>query len=126
EGFLGQLTGSLVWQNQGVMRLHGPTPNYEHPNSFSGMALGTMPFVFYLFSVCKRPVKGVLVVQGVFAATIVLFTGSRTGYLGFVGFVLCALWKAKRKMRAAAMLLLVCAVALPLIPADYVERFASI
>ena len=34
EGLLGNITGSLIWQNQEIMRLHGSTPNYEHPNSF--------------------------------------------------------------------------------------------
>jgi len=40
EGVIGLLNGSLVWQNQGTPRLHGATPNYEHPNSFAGTQLG--------------------------------------------------------------------------------------
>ena len=34
EGFLGWYTGSLVWENQGIPRLHGSTSMYGHPNAF--------------------------------------------------------------------------------------------
>src|SRR5262249_40503640 len=57
EGFLGSVTGSMMWENQGVMRLHGTTLMYAHPNSLAGMALGTLPFIFYLYPVCIRPLK---------------------------------------------------------------------
>jgi len=54
EGFVGWWTGGLVWQNQGIMRLHGSTPLYAHPNSFSGMAVGCLPFIYYLYPVVVR------------------------------------------------------------------------
>jgi O-antigen ligase len=126
EGFVGQLTGSLVWQNQGVMRLHGSTPSYGHPNSFSGMAVGTFPFIYYLFPAASRRWKVVLITLAVFSATVVLFTGSRTGYIGWFGFLAFVLYKAKHKFRAVAAVLLVAAIGLPFVPADYAERFNSI
>ena len=39
EGVLGWKSGSLVWQNQGIMRLHGSIPILMHPNSFSGFGV---------------------------------------------------------------------------------------
>lgn len=126
EGFIGQLSGSLVWENQGVLRLHGTTPIYEHPNSFSGMALGTLPFVFYLYPLCKRKLKLALLVLALFSCTIILFTGSRTGYIGFIGFVVFVIFKARRPMRAIAVIAVITGLALPLIPADYTGRFDSI
>ena len=126
EGFLGQITGSLLWQNQGVMRLHGATPNYESPNSFSGMALGALPFVFYLFPVCSRRFKVVMIVLAVFCLNIILFTGSRTGYVGFLGFILFLLYKAKRRSQAVFVVVALAAATLPFVPADYLERFDSI
>ena len=63
EGTFGWLTGGLVWQNQGIMRLHGSTLLYRHPNSFSGMAVGCLPFIFYLFPVATRFNKLVLLFQ---------------------------------------------------------------
>jgi O-antigen ligase len=126
EGFTGQITGSLVWLNQGVMRLHGPTPTYEHPNSFAGMALGTVPFVFYLFPIANRWEKAVLLTLAVFAGCIILFTGSRTGYIGFLGFVAFTIWRSSRRFRAVAAVVLVAALTIPFIPEQYTERFTSI
>lgn len=126
EGFLGTITGSLVWQNQGVMRLHGTTPIYEHPNSFSGMALGTLPFAFYLFPVCRRPLKAALLILAVFSCTIVLFSGSRTAYIGSIGFIAFIILKSRRPIRTFAVVAILAAVTLPMVPADYVGRFDSI
>ena len=32
EAVRGLISGSLVWGNQGIMRLHGSVPRYGHPN----------------------------------------------------------------------------------------------
>ena len=60
EGFIGKISGSMMWENQGVMRLHGPTGLYAHPNSFAGMAIGTIPFVYYLTPISRRVIKIIL------------------------------------------------------------------
>jgi putative inorganic carbon (hco3(-)) transporter len=126
EGLVGRLNGSMMWENQGVFRLHGPTSLYTHPNSYAGMALGTLPFVVYLFPVASRWVKGFLFMLALFAGNIILFSGSRTGYVGLVGFLLVAVWKTKRRVRTLCVLAVVTGVALPLVPTDYIERFNTI
>jgi len=126
EGFIGQITGGLVWQNQGVMRLHGPTPLYAHPNSFSGMALGTVPFIYYLFPIVHRWVKAVLIIMLVFAINIILFTGSRTGYVAFFFFVLFVFLRSKTKMKFLMYALIIGVICIPMVPQDYIERFHSI
>lgn len=126
EGFLGQITGSLVWENQGVMRLHGTTPLYEHPNSFSGFGLGILPFVYYLFPVANRWQKVFLLVMLVFSINIILFTGSRTGYVGFILFAAYVLLRSKHKFKFIAAAVVVVLIAVPLIPQQYIARFESI
>jgi putative inorganic carbon (HCO3(-)) transporter len=126
EGLHGKLTGGLVWQNQGVLRLHGPTPNYLHPNSFAGMALGTLPFVFYLYPLANRWQRAALALQTLFAGNIVLFSASRTGYVGFLGMVGTIVAKSRRKGRAIILTSVLALVSIPLIPADYIDRFVSI
>jgi O-antigen ligase len=126
EGLVGQLTGGLVWQNQGVMRLHGATMMYRHPNSFSGMALGTLPFILYLFPVVNKWLKLVLLAQLVLSLNIIVFTGSRTGYIGFIGVALVWFFRTKKKGVILFCLLLFFAVSLKYIPEQYIERFKSI
>jgi O-antigen ligase len=126
EGFVGQLTGSMVWQNQGVMRLHGATPLYAHPNSFSGMALGTLPFLYYFFPLVPRYLKLIFLIMVIFAINIIVFTGSRTGYVGFVFFCLFLFFQSQYKIKLLVAGLIVLFVAIPFVPDQYVQRFNSI
>jgi len=126
EGFWGQVTGGLVWQNQGIMRLHGATPLYEHPNSFAGMALGTLPFIYYLFPLANRWIKIVLLVLFGFSMLIVLFTGSRTGYVALCFIILFIIVRSKNRIKVLAVLTAVSLIAIPLVPDQYTERFHSI
>lgn len=126
EGVLGLITGSLVWENQGTPRLHGATPNYAHPNSFSGTQLGTLPFLGYLFPLASRWLKWIIAVQGLSAVIIVITTGSRTGYIALVLWIVFLLLQTRRKMRAIVLAVIVTLVALPLVPTDYMARFETI
>jgi O-antigen ligase len=126
EGLLGRLTGGLIWENQGTMRLHGPTPIYEHPNSFAGMALGTLPYIFYFFPLANRWIKIMLAALAVCSLNIVIFTGSRTGYIALAAFVALVVLKSQRKLRAVGILVLVLALATPLVPQQYLDRFGTV
>lgn len=126
EGLLGQITGHMVWENQGVMRLHGSTPIYGHPNSFSGMALGTIPFIIYLFPLANKWQKLVLAILFIFAANIIVHTGSRTGYVAFFILIFFMFLNSQNKKKA---LLIMCAgltLLISVIDVQYTERFNSI
>lgn len=123
EGLVGQLTGGLVWQNQGVMRLHGSTPNYMHPNSFTGMALGTIPFVLYLFPIVPKWLKLILAVQFVFACNIILHTGSRTGYVAFFIMLFVWLMKSQKKILIGSIAIIALLIAVQYIDNQYIARF---
>ncbi|ANA40115.1 O-antigen ligase family protein [Geobacter anodireducens] len=126
EGLVGRLSGGLIWENQGIMRLHGPTPIYGHPNSFAGMAMGTLPFVYFLWPLSNKYIKAVLLVIGILSLHIVLYTGSRTAYVGIFAFVAFAFYTTSNKKRFIGCMVLALALSLPMVPSDYQERFRSI
>ena len=126
EGLLGHLSGGLVWENQGIIRLHGSTPLYAHPNSFAGMALGTLPFVYFLWPLCTSYIKGILLTIGILSLHIILYTGSRTAYVAVMAFFAFVFYKSKRKKKFIVCFVLALVVSLPMIPSDYYERFRSI
>lgn len=129
EGFVGWLGGGLVWQNQGVMRLHGSTPSYRHPNSFSGMAVGCLPFIYFLFPVVKKYWQKILllILLG-FSLTIIVFTASRTGYVATGLLVVYAIIKLKGKSKKIALITLFVGfpVIFSLAPSEYLDRLQSI
>ncbi len=126
EGLVGKITGSMVWQNQGVMRLHGSTDLYGHPNSFAGMALGTLPFIMYLFPISNRWVKSILLIQVVFAFNIIIFSGSRTGYVGLIGMTLFFIFRSKKKMKFIFLGAVFFLGMFSFVPQEYLSRFESI
>jgi O-antigen ligase len=126
EGIVGQLTGSMVWQNQGVMRLHGSTSLYAHPNSFAGMALGTIPFIIYLFPIVPKYLRAVFIIQLIFAFNIVLHSGSRTGYVGFLIMLFFMIYRSKIKKKAIFLTICLIISIVPLIDDQYANRFMTI
>jgi len=126
EGFLGIITGSLLWENQGILRLHGPTPMYEHPNSFAGMAIGSLPFALYLLPAANRWQKAALVTLAAFAVMIVVFTGSRTGYVAAAGFLMVVVVRSRRIVLGATLAAVATVMLLTFVPDEYKGRFESI
>jgi O-antigen ligase len=126
EEWLGRVTGSLVWQNQGVMRLNGTTGMYRHPTSLSGLGLGMIPFIYYLFPIANKWGKGVLLLLLLFSLNIILYTGARTGYVGLILFAVYVFWRSQYKLKFTIAAVVICAVAIPNIPDQYIARFQSI
>lgn len=128
EGLYGWITGGMVWENQGIPRLHGVTVMFAHPNSYSGFAVGCLPFCMY-FLPC---VKSNLFRIGLFSLlicslVIIVSTGSRTGYLAtsiWFLYYLSTLNIGKGKIVLAVMLAVF--VTVSVVPGDYQERFGSI
>ncbi len=128
EGVIGGITGSLIWENQGIMRLHG-NGLWSHPNSFSQFALGPLPFCIYLFPILKKWYYRIGIVSlTVFSSYVVLYTGSRTGYLGFILLAILTFFKLPKSYRRVFSLLLTILVVISIffVPKQYKERFRSI
>ncbi len=127
EASRGALTGGLIWENQGVMRLHGAVPIYRHPNSLGGVAMGLIPFSVFLIPVVKRWWLKIALLGPLATATIcILYSGSRTAYVAFFVFLLFWWSQSAKKMRWLLVAAALGIAALPLVPEQYVERFKSI
>lgn len=128
ESVRGGLFGGMMWQNQGVMRLHGPTPLFEHPNSLAGLALGLVPFAMYLFPIARsRAFKVVLAGSIGFALVCIVLTGSRTAYIGVIALAAFAVIKARWRVGTIMTAGLVAAVILAVLaPQEYKARFETL
>lgn len=127
ESFKGALNGSMIWENQGVPRLHGDTPLFQHPNSLAGLAMGVLPFVYYLYPVVRsKLIRIFLLALTVTSAGCVMYSGSRTAYLGLIVFGIFLLWKSQAKMKFILVASVILCVAVPLIPQSYKLRFNTI
>ncbi len=127
EAARGALSGGLIWENQGVMRLHGAVPIYAHPNSLGGVAIGIIPFVVFLFPVIRGWSYKLMLVPPLLTAGIcMLYSGSRTTYVGFFSFMLYWWITSANKLRWLLIAAAVSVAALPIIPDQYVDRFKSI
>lgn len=126
EGLVGKITGGTMWENQGIMRLHGTTSLYSHPNSYAGMALGTVPFIFCLWPISRWIIRAILAVQMLFAVNIILYSGSRTAYVGLIGLLLFFWLGSKAKKKLALYGVIIFLVGFVAAPSTYLERFQSI
>jgi len=127
EAVRGLITGGLVWQNQGIMRLHGAVPIYMHPNSLGGVATGPLPFVVFLYPHLRAwYLKIGLLALLATSLICIVYSGSRTAYIGFLGFLLWWFIQTPNKIRFLVRFLVVGAVFVSIIPDQYIERFESI
>lgn len=127
ESVQGLISGSLYWQNQGVMRLHGAVPMYGHPNSLGGVSLGALPFVVYLWSEVRRwYLRAGLLAVATTSTICVIYSGSRTAYVGLMGLLAWMFMLSPKKGRFIAIVLALGAVVVMVLPDQYIERFESI
>lgn len=126
EGLVGKISGGMIWESQGYMRLRGVTPMYGHPNSFSGMALGTLPFIYYYFPLANKYVRCLFIIQALLSFNIIIFTASRTGYVALLGAISYLLYNSKKKFKFIVFAIIAAFIATAFIPSDYYERFESI
>lgn len=128
EGLIGFVTGNMVWENQGIPRLHGSIDMYGHPNSFSGFGVCLLPFIYCFYPLMNKYMKAALIFLAICAAVIILFTGSRTGYIATSFFLIYALFKTFRKsfLKFFFLAIPILIVAIYFLPDDYKGRFGSI
>lgn len=128
EAFLGKITGSMVWENQGVPRLFGsPGTMFGHPNSLSGKVVSVLPFAWYLYPRMRsRWVKLLIVVHIIFSINVIIFTASRTGYLTVIAAsMLLILFAERNKAKVLFATVALGIAAVTFVPPEYKERFVS-
>jgi hypothetical protein len=90
------------------------------------MALGTLPFIYFLWPLGNKYVKLLLLLLGLFSLNIIIYTGSRTGYIGIIAFIIYIFLLSNNKKQFLARFLLLSILVIPLIPSQYKERFDTI
>lgn len=126
EGVFGVITGGMVWENQGIPRLHGVTKLYTHPNSLSGLAVSALPFFLFLFRF--QTVIGKVIFLGAIVGllVVVMYTGSRTGYVATLILAIAILLRLGLfKFKTVALFVLISVAGAVLIPQDYKDRFGT-
>ena len=126
EGVLGYVTGAMVWENQGIPRLHATTPMYAHPNSLAGTQLGTIPFLIGLLPLAPKWLRILLIGQAVAVLGIVVVCGSRTAYVAFLGWLAFRVASSKHRMKTLVVGAILLTVIASILPLEYHERFNSI
>ncbi len=127
ESVQGLISGGLVWWNQGIMRLHGSVPIYQHPNSLGAVALDPLPFAIFLWPALRRWWWSLaLAVMATASLICIVYSGSRSAYVALIALVGWWWWRSRHKGRWLALALLVAPLLLMLVPVDYVGRFESI
>ena len=127
EGYHGILTGGLIWENQGIPRLHGVTGNYRHPNSLSGLAAGALPFFICLFKFQRISIKTVFLITIAGLLLIVLYTGSRTGYVATLMVIAAFILRyGIFKLKTIIVTLIALILLLTFIPESYQKRFETV
>lgn len=127
EGYFGIFTGGMMWQNQGIMRLHGVTPLFRHPNSLSGLAVSALPFFVFLFKFQTWHTKIAFLIGGMGLLLIVLYTGSRTGYLATFVIFLCMVYRMGiLRAKTLFYLTVIALAAVVFTPEEYKDRLMTI
>lgn len=127
EAFWGTVTGNMVWYNQGIPRLFGtPGTMFGHPNSLSGKTVSSLAFIYYSLPFAKKIwLKALIAVQLIFSLTIILYTGSRTGYLTVIALLFFIVLLSKKKIYTFIVLVILSLFSIQYIPEHYQERFLS-
>src|SRR5690606_26951708 len=128
EGFIGWGTGNMMWDNQGIQRLHGSTTMFRHPNSYSGFAVGCLAFCYFLLSAVKsKLIKICFLILLTFSLVIVVTTGSRTGYVAVAMGAIFLFFKMKKgRGKLLVIGITVLTIGLNVVSEDYKHRFKSI
>lgn len=127
ESVRGLITGHLVWYNQGIQRLHGAVDLYRHPNGLSLIAVTSLPFIVYLFAVVRsKLLKLVMLGMCGMALICIVYTGSRSGYVGTIAVAIFWWAYSRQRVKMAFVGVLVAVVVVTVLPEQYRERFMSI
>jgi probable O-glycosylation ligase (exosortase A-associated) len=126
-GFLAFRSNVGILMAMGQTRIYGPGGAFEDNNDYALLLNVAAPIAFYVArGEPDRRIK--LICYAIFAMTIatVPFTLSRGGFLGLCVVLLGLALKSKYKLPSAAAVVLIGAMAFPLLPNRVTERVGSI
>ncbi len=127
ESTRGWMTGGMMWYNQGILRLHGSVPLYKHPNGLSLIAVTGVPFLLAIFPVVRSKILRLIMLgMGAMIVPIIIYTGSRAGYLGAIAMVVAWWLSSRHRGRIFVVVAIAAAITVTTLPEQYKGRFKSI
>lgn len=128
EPFVGTFTGSAIWDyHRGYPKLKGMTGLWEHPNSLGGFAAGNLAFLYYMYFAEKKTLGRVFLIGlGAVSLGTIVYTGSRTAYVGVIGLGIIVWLRSSRKGLTLAAIPFLLALVWILAPEAYKNQFLSI
>ncbi len=120
------LHGRHVYR-MGIRRLIGIDQTYSDPNTFAATIVYSLPFVWALLKI-KPPkwLKLGLLAYGAMAVVSIGFTGSRSGMLSFILFLLLIWMQGRKKFIGVIAVVVFLITAWILLPKEYKMRFETI
>ncbi|MGH7681979.1 MAG: putative O-glycosylation ligase, exosortase A system-associated [Candidatus Eiseniibacteriota bacterium] len=127
-GFFGLKGGISSILTGGSGRVYGPPGSFiEDNNDFALALVMVLPIFFYFAKEEPRAwLRHLLRITGVFSIVAAIFTYSRGGFLGLAAVGVFSLAKSKKKVWAAALLIIAVAIALFLVPQAWFDRMNTI
>lgn len=127
ESFFYAIQGLHIRWNSGAMRLFGPPGLFGHPNSLGGVTVASLPFFFFLARAEKSwIVKILLLTLTLTAIRVIMYTNSRTAFIGLIGFGIIFWLFSKRKLPILVLTLVSGFLLWQIAPPETLERFLSL
>jgi putative inorganic carbon (hco3(-)) transporter len=118
--------GRYRW-TMGMKRLLGMDVMYGGPNEFAATAIFALPLVFWLLRVERaHSIRLCLYSSIPLAITVVVFTGSRAGFLTLMIYLLIVLLLSRRKLLGLGLLAAAAMAVIVTVPDFLVHRFGTI
>jgi len=120
------LYGRHVYR-MGIRRLIGIDQTYSDPNTFAATIVYSLPFAWALLNTKpSKWLKIVLITYGTIAIISIGFTGSRSGMLSFILFLILIWMRGRKKIIGVVGMIVFLISAWILLPTEYKMRFKTI
>jgi O-antigen ligase len=127
ESFFYAIQGMHIRYNSGAMRLFGPPGLFGHPNSLGGVTAANLPFFYFLFKHEKSwIIKMFLLILLGIAMRVIMYTNSRTAFVGLIAFGPLLWLFSKNKVVITVLLLLSCIVLWQIASPETKQRFLTL
>lgn len=127
ESFFYAIQGLHIRYNSGAMRLFGPPGLYGHPNSLGGVTAASLPFFYFMIRSKKSlTIKIFLIALILIALRVVMYTNSRTAFVGVISFFVLVWLFSRKKILSAIIISIVCLSIWQFTPDEAKERLFSL
>jgi len=132
----GIYVGKSLWEfliygrriyRMGIFRLGGIDQTFNDPNTFAATIVYSLPFAWVLWKTSPSSrIKMGLIFYSIMSIVAIALTGSRSGMLSFIFFLLLLWVRGKKKVLGFVVIVLVLVIGWLNLPEKYQERFETI